>query len=501
VDSEVFSVKSQEIQGYWIMALVLLCMPAAAFCQTGSSSPISGSRNTGGVTAQTGSTQTQQTLSSPAPISAYSGSVPAGTASTEVLRLSLEDAINRGLKQNLGILLASDATRSARGEKWKELSNLLPNITTGTSENLRQVDLRAEGIAFPGVPAIIGPFGYFDTRAYLSQSVIDFKSLEKVRSASESQRASAYSAKDARELVVLVVGLNYLQAITAFARIQTAQAQIETARTLFEQAGDQQKAGTAPQIDTLRANVEFQTRQQQLIAAKSDFAKQKLALARAIGLPLGQEFVLTDDAPYRPASGLTLDEALRRAFASRSDYQSALAQVHAAEYSRKAASAGYLPSVTVNADYGDIGVTLGHSHGTVDITGTLQIPIFQGGKVHGEVLQAEATLAQNRQQLENLRAQIDQDVRDAMFDLQSATEQVEVSRNNVDLANQALTQAKDRFLAGVTNNLEVVQAQEAVATASESYITSVYNYNAARISLGRAIGFAEQGVRQYLKGN
>jgi outer membrane protein TolC len=284
------------------------------------------------------------------------------------------------------------------------------------------------------------------------------------------------------------------------ARIETVSAQMETAQALFRQAGNQFKAGTSPAIDQLRAQVEFQTRQQQLLAARNDLEKQKLALSRVIGLPLGQQFELTDQVPYEAFTPASVEEELRRAYASRADYQSAEAKVHAAEYALKAASSEYLPSVVFNADYGDIGTTFAHSHGTVDITGALEIPIFNGGKTHGDVLRAQAALAQNRQELENLRAQIDQDVRAALLDVQSYAQQVQVARSNIDLSNQTLKQSQDRFSAGVTNNIEVVQAQESVADANDSYITSLFNFDYAKLSLARAVGFAEQGVKQYLKG-
>ena len=184
---------------------------------------------------------------------------------------------------------------------------------------------------------------------------------------------------------------------------------------------------------------------------------------------------------------------------SRSDYQAALQQARAAEHFRKAATAEYFPTVDVAGNYGDIGVTPGNSHGTFQVAGTLRIPIFQGGKVHGDVLQAEATLRQSRQQLENLRGQIDYDVRTALLDLAAAADQVEVARSSVDLADQTLVQARDRFAAGVTDNLEVVQAQETVVAANENYISSLYAHNLAKVALARAIGYAEEGVKQYLK--
>ncbi len=407
----------------------------------------------------------------------FTGSVPRGTASSEVLPLSFTNAIDRGLQNNLGLLLQSDNTIAARGEKWKELSELLPNLTTATSENAAQTNLAAQGLRLPGFPRIVGPFGFFDTRVYLTQSLFSLKALNRERGAFYSEKAAQYTYKDARDVVVLAVGNAYLQALAGGARVETAQAQVQTAQALYDKSVDQQNAGVSPAIDTLRAKVELQARQQQLIVARNDYAKQKLALARVIGLPPGQEFTLSDS----------------------SDYQAALQQVQAGEHFRKAATAEYFPTVDVAGNYGDIGVTPGNSHGTFQVAGTLRVPIFQGGKVHADVLQAEATLRQSHQQLENLRGQIDYDVRTALLDLGAAADQVEVARSSVDLAGQTLIQARDRFAAGVTDNLEVVQAQESVATANENYISSLYAHNLAKVALARAMGYAEAGVKQYLK--
>ena len=183
----------------------------------------------------------------------------------------------------------------------------------------------------------MGPFSYFDARAAVTQSLFDWKSINATRAASQSLKSAEYTYKNARDLVVLAVGYTYLQAIADEARIETAQAQVETAQALYDQATDQVTAGTSPDIDGLRAKVELQTRQQQLIQAKNNFAIQKLTVARVIGLAPGQEFELTDKSPYQPFEGITVDEALKRAYASRSDYQAAMADVRAAEFSRKAA--------------------------------------------------------------------------------------------------------------------------------------------------------------------
>ena len=259
-------------------------------------------------------------------------------------------------------------------------------------------------------------------------------------------------------------------------------------------------AGTSPAIDSLRARVELQTRQQQLLQARNDFAIQKLNVARVIGLAPGQEFELTDKSPYQPLEAISVSEALKRAYSARSDFQAALADIRAAEYSRRAAAAGRYPSISFNANYGDAGQHFNSSHGVFDVSGTLTIPIFAGNRVHGDILEASAKLEQSRERLENLRGQIDLDVRAALLSLESASEQVTVARSNIDLAEQTLAQSRDRFAAGVADTVEVVQAQEAVASAHDAYISSLYSYNYAKISLARAVGLAEEGVREYFKG-
>jgi outer membrane protein TolC len=351
------------------------------------------------------------------------------------------------------------------------------------------------------IPASVGPFSYFDARVSVTQSLFDWKSINATRAATQNLKSAQYTFKDARDLVVLAVGYTYLQAIADEARIETAEAQVKTAQALFDQANDQVNAGTSPAIDGLRAKVELQTRQQQLIQAKNNLAIQKLTVARVIGLAPGQEFELTDRSPYQPFNSLTVEEALKRAYAARSDYLAAMTDVRAAEFSRKAAVAGYLPSLAFNADVGGAGGHPSTSTQVYDVRGTLSIPIFQGGSVHGDVLQANARLQQTRERLDNLRAQIDSDIRTALLNLQSSAELVNVARSNIDLAEETLLQSRDRFSAGVTDTVEVVQSQEAVASAHEQYISSLYSYNFAKISLARALGVAEQGVKEYFKGH
>ena len=431
----------------------------------------------------------------------YLGGVPAGTLSATPVELSLEDAVARGLKQNLGGVLATDVVTDARGQRWQALSELLPNVVTDTGFGVHQINVKADfGLTIHGEPPIIGPFGYFDSRAYLTQSAFDWGSIERARSSRAQVSSAEFSSKDAREIVVLVIVSNYLLVIADQSEVESATSQRDTAKALFQQTSDQKTAGLASAVDVLRSQVQLQSREQKLIVAQNNLAKQKLVLARAIGLPLGQKFETTSRVPYRELTPSNLDDAIQSAYRTRPDFQSQMNQVRSAELARKAASAERYPSVGVETDYGLSGVNPGSSHGTVDAAATLRIPIFQGGRVHGDVLRADASLNRERQRLEDLRAKIDQEVRDAYLDLESAAQEVSVEKSAVALATQNLQQSRDRFVSGVTDNIEVVQAQDALAVASDGYIASLYSHNVAKISLARAIGVAESGFAEYMEG-
>jgi outer membrane protein TolC len=432
----------------------------------------------------------------------YLGGVPTGKASSGPLSLSLEDAVARGLRQNLGGLLSSDALSGAQGERWRALSALLPNLTTDTSFGAKQNNVRATiGIHnVPGHPPVLGPFGVFDTRAYLDQSVFNWESIERVRSSAAQVKSAQYSYKNARELIVVVVVSNYLLVIADQSQVESALAQRDTAKALFDQTTDQKEAGLAAAVDVLRSDVELQAREQRLILARNSLTKQKRVLARAIGLPAGQTFDITTTVAYQQLSTSTLDEALEQAYTSRPDYKSAAEQVHSAELQKKAASAERYPSLGAVVDYGSTGANFASNHGTVNASAELRLPIFQGGRVHGDNLVADSVLARAKQRLEDLRAAIDQQVRDAFLDLQDTAQEVSVESNAVKLATQTLAQSRDRFASGVTDNIEVVQAQESLADANDAYIASLYRYNIAKISMARAIGGAESKYALYLKG-
>ncbi|HLK31510.1 MAG TPA: TolC family protein [Terriglobales bacterium] len=418
-----------------------------------------------------------------------------------VLSLSLQDAIQRGLRYNLGLLLSNQGARQALGARLESRSKLLPNLSGGVSYMAEQVNLATFGIPpIPGIPAVVGPFEVFDARGFASQKVLDLTALNNLHARTDALKAAQFSYQDARDTVVLVVGGSYMQAVASSARIDAVRAQLQTATAVYQQTVDMKNAGLAAAIDVLRSQVEMQAQQQRLLAVQNDFEKQKLALARTIGLPTEQAFNLTDTIPFTPAPPITLEQAIDEAFRSRADYRSAESLLHADEMAKKAARDEHLPSLSFNGDYGDIGNRPTSSHGTFTTVAALKIPIFQGGKAHADVLQADAALQQQRSRVADMRGRIEYEVRTAFLDLKTAADQVSVARSSVDLATQQLAQARDRFAAGVTDTIEVVQAQEALAAANDNYISALFAHNLAKLSLARALGVAEEASKKFLGG-
>ncbi len=423
---------------------------------------------------------------------AYQGSVPSAPAPGAALSLSLEEAVRRGLQSNLGAIVNQQSVRLAEAARTIERSALLPYVAGNLLVNDQQTNLAALGFSgFPGVPQIVGPFHYFDLRAGATQSVFDLTRIRNYRAAQENVRSAQFAAQDTRDLIVLAVTGSYLQILAATARVETTRAQVATAQATHRQALDRHNAGVVPRIDVTRSQVELQVEQQRLYAVENDLAKLKIGLGRLIGLPPGQEFTLTDTLLYAPLSGITLEQALTRAYANRSDLKAAESQLRAAELARKAAAAERYPTVQISGDYGVIGPSPQNSHGTFAVSGAVRLPIFQGGRVQGEIEQAEAGLAQRRAEFQDLRGRIDAEVRVAFLDLTSAANQVGVSQSNRALSQETLTQARDRFAAGVADTIEVVQAQESVAMAEQDYISSLYAHNVAKATLTRAMGQAD----------
>jgi outer membrane protein TolC len=430
----------------------------------------------------------------------FKGSLVTGKSTGTVIDLTLDDAIARGLRQNLGAILANSATQSANGTRLEQLQALLPTVTAGASIEVEQLNLAAFGLKFAGLNPIVGPFQVVDFRAFLTQNLVNIQALQNYISARHNFTASKLTAEDARDMVVLTVGNAYLLCIADQSRIDAVNAELKTSKLSYDQAVAAHDAGTSPRLDVLRAQVDYQNEQQTHISTTNQLAKDKIALARAIGLPLDQQFALTDTAPYKALDSLDADAAFAQAIKTRKDLAAAQEQVAAGQSAKKAAHADQYPVASFSGDYGDIGTTPGHSHGTFTATGQVSAPVLQIVKQRGEDAVADANLEQSKDRLSDQVQQVNADIRDAILDIQSAAKLVDAAKSNVDLATEALSEAQQRFHAGISDNLPVSQAQTTLEQANDQYISALYQHNVAKLSLARAIGVAQTNYKDYLGG-
>ena len=430
----------------------------------------------------------------------FQGSVVEGKSTGAVMDLSLDDAIQRGLRNNLGIILQSSAQKNASGQRLEELQALLPTVTAAASIQVQQINLAAEGLKFPGLNPIIGPFQVVDFRAYLTQNLVNVSALQNYIAAKHNFESAKLTAEDARNLVVLTVGNTYLLCIADAARIEAVKAEMATSKVSFDQATAAHEAGTSPKLDVLRAQVDYQNEEQRLISTQNELAKDKLALARTIGLPLDQEFRLTDQAPYAALDQMDPNAAFEQALKARKDLAAASEQVKAARAEKTSAWAEQLPVASFSGNYGDLGTTPSHSHGTYVATGQVSAPILQIAKTRGEEQVADAQYQQTRARLADQIQQVNAEIRDSLLDIQAATKLVEATHSNVELANEALSDAQQRFHSGVSDNLAVSQAQAQTELANDQYISALYQHNVAKLSLARALGVAQTNYKDYLGG-
>jgi outer membrane protein TolC len=493
---------------------------ASGFAQLSSSSPpppsatilpASGRNNQGGSVAATelpvpGTTTSVNTLNPSIQISGpYSGSMRSTTAIPFTGKLSLDEALKRGLSYNLGSVGLTQTVRQNAAQVKTALSALLPNINGSLSETVEQVDLAALGVRinspFPGVriPSIVGPFNYFALQANLSQTVANLTAVDNYRAARATARASQYSLEDARDMVVLAVGGAYLQTLAAQARMDSAQAQLNTANAVFRQSSEQHQNGVLGRLNVDQSQLQTLAQQQQIITLRNDLAKQKINLARLVGIDPNADYQLTDNFPFSPAPVQSLGAAIAKAGQQRSDLKAAQSQVDAAAKSLAAAKAQRVPSASLSGYYEVIGTTPAESHGTFSVVGTLNIPIWQGGKTESDIAQAQAVLAQRKAELEDTRGQIEAGVREAYLDLESAAGQVEVARQNLQVAEETLQMARARMEAGVINTVEVVQAQQTVSSAQLDLTNSVFAHNLAKLTLARELGHAGEQLPNLLK--
>ncbi|MBV8895075.1 MAG: TolC family protein [Acidobacteriaceae bacterium] len=493
--------------------LLLCCCAIAARAQL---TPAGGASSTNratplplsGRTGESGAATAQQSASPATGVSTidssvqisgdFSGSISWANLPPGAITISLSNAVKRGLEANLGPISANNSVLLASAERKQALSALLPNIGANASVTVTQIDLAAYGFQFKApagsnfsIPTVVGPFSYSQAQATLNASLLDLVARRNWKASKETERATLLSAKDARETVVLAVAGTYLQTVAAAASVLSQQAQVSNAQAVYNQAVVRKEAGTNARIDVTRSLVELQTQQQRLSSLQADLRKQKIVFARLIGLPLDRELILSD--PLASANTVVPQAAdqVQLALTHRSDLRAAEAQVHAAELASSAAHAERLPSASLTGDYGVIGPNPTTTHGVFSATASVSVPVWEGGRIRGDIQQAEATLKQRRAELADQRGRVEQEVRTALIELETAMGQVQLAQSNRSYANETLNEARDRFNAGVATTVEVVQAQEQVAGAEADYISSLFSFNLAKLSLARATGEAE----------
>jgi outer membrane protein TolC len=429
---------------------------------------------------------------------AYQGSIAGPFAGDGPIHLTFAQAIQRGLQYNLGALDSSASFKQARAQRLSALSQMLPNIYATISESGAKTDLQTLGLSsgvFPGaaLPTVVGPYHYYSAEANLSEE-FSFTALHNLRSAEEARQAAMMNARDARETVVLAVSGSYLRVLATQALVASQEAQVKYAEVSYKQARDQREAGTKAQIDANRSLVELQSQQQRLTSDKTQLTKEEMSLARVIGLPLDRQLLLSETLPKSAPEIPGAESAGKAGMDHRADLQAAALQMKAAQQALSASRSEYLPSVSVNGSFGLEGVNPNKGANVFQATATLNIPIWSSGRVRADVQQADAAVGQRRAELEDKKGAVEHDVRTALLDLNVATQQVKVAESNRELALSTLKQSQDRFAAGVTTSVEVVQSQESLVSAELDYINGLFSLNVGRINLARATGQAETAV-------
>jgi outer membrane protein TolC len=492
--------------------IFLAMFQGVAYAQSSSSTrvqqlPFSGSPGGNSVSTQQSATNSGQhntnTISTILQIEGrYQGSVIDPTAADSSVPLTLGDAIRRGLQFNLGAVSASNSLRQARAERLAALSAMLPKVNASLGMSEEKKDLQAEGQSSNMLPVTVGPFHYYDARGTVSENAFDLTALHNYRSQTELQHASELSDRDACELVILAVSGEYLNVLASQTLVQSQTAQVQYAQSSYDQAAAQHTAGTKALIDAQRSRVQLTTEQQRLRSEQADLKKQKLLLARMLGIPLGTQLTLAETLAPNPQAFDPLSTLIARGIERRADLKSMEASLRAAEQALKAARAERLPTAGVSGFYGAQGIApTSGGNGIFSVTASINIPLWQGRRTEADIREAQAVVDQRRAEYQDKKDSVELEIRSTYIDVTVANDQVSVADENRKLALDTLRQSQDRFAAGVTTSVEVVQSEESLADAERDYINSLYSQNLALISLWRATSDIEQHISGLLKGN
>jgi outer membrane protein TolC len=429
---------------------------------------------------------------------AYQGSVPGPVPPDGPIHLTFAEAIQRAMHYNLGALDSSASVKQARAQRLSALSQMLPNIYATLSENAAKTDLQTLGLSSgalggAALPTVVGPYHYYSAEANLSEA-LSFTALHNLRSAEQARQAAEMNARDAREMVVVAASGSYLRVLATQALVASQEAQVRYAEVSYKQAQAQMQAGTKAQIDANRSLVELQSQQQRLTSDQVQLTKEQMSLARVIGLPVDRQLLLTETLPTSAPELPGAEAAVKDGLEHRADLRAAGLQVKAAQQALRASRSEYLPSFSLTGSFGLQGVNPDRGANIFQAAASVNIPIWSSGRVRADTQQAEAAVSQRQAEFEDKKGVVEHDVRTALLDLNVAAQQVKVAESNRQLALSTLKQSQDRFAAGVTTSVEVVQSQESLVSAELDYINGLFSLNVGRISLARATGKAETAI-------
>jgi outer membrane protein TolC len=416
-------------------------------------------------------------------------------APTQVLRLTLDQAVGLALKQNPTAQIA--VLTAAQSEQDKNISraDLLPQVNAKLTDQAEKVNLLAQfggKVALPGFPTTLGPYQMFTAGPTFGTSVFDLTLWRRYQAARATMRASQESSLSTREQVILLVVSQYIGTLRAMANVQASQSRVELAQALYDQAADLQKEGVGTGIDTLRANVELQNEKQRFIQAETDRETSLYGLSRLLNLDPRQPLELGDSLNFFETPQPEVEPSLELAFAGRQEWKSLESQIKAAGYQKKASQDLRLPSVRFDGNFSYVGTSSNTTLPTYNYEATVSLPLFTGGRIHAEIVRADLEIRKLEQQRDDLRNQIALEVKTALVNQESARNEVQVANLGVQLSKEEVDQARDRFNAGVANNIEVIQAQDSLARANDNQIAALYRFNQARADLARAIGQMEK---------
>lgn len=413
-------------------------------------------------------------------------------------RLTLRDAIEKGLQANLSVLVAHTRVEENEGTQTRRLSAaLFPRVRAQSYANVQNRNLRAFGITVPGLPAVVGPFSNYDFRVAADQNVFDLQSYRSYKASKDAVESSKLDYQDARDLIIRSIAGLYLDAQSAQARANAAQTRVNDSMALYQLAKSKHDAGTATGVDLLRAQVQLANDQQALLAAQNQYKQALLVLARNLGMSPATPLELAEQLRFEPLNHPTAEVIVGSALLARSDYLSLARQRQQLVEQQQASKARHFPKLSLSGNYGGLGRSIGSVEGTYLVQGQVDFTLFDRDR-SGEAQELASRLKRIDDQIADMRRGIEQDVLGALLNLQSTADQVTVAQQGQELAERELKLTQDRFRSGVTNNIEVTTAQDELARAEENYILAVSSYVDAKFALARAAGGTEKSIDQYL---